>query len=68
MPKISLTEIKAFFGYRPRSQFKTMLRDQKAALKKYTYPGMTETGLKKLFVTLQTANAAHRAALRKDAF
>ena len=54
-------------GFRPGTHYTTMLKTPTAKLQAFIYPKMSETDLKTLVKTLETADPKQRSQLKKEA-
>ena len=65
--KHTKSQVKKSLGFRPGTHYGTMLKNPTAKLQAFIYPKMSETNLKTLVKTLETADINQKNAMKKEA-
>ena len=63
--KHTKSQVKKSLGFRPGTHYGTMLKNPTAKLQAFIYPKMSETNLKTLVKTLETADINQKNAMKK---
>jgi len=67
LAKHTKSQVKKSLGFRPGTHYGTMLTNPTAKLQAFIYPKMSETNLKTLVKTLETADIIQKNAMKKEA-
>ena len=67
LAKHTKSQVKKSLGFRPGTHYGTMLKTPTSKLQRFIYPKMSETDLKILVKTLETADTNQKNAVKKDA-
>jgi len=65
--RISISDLKKFFGFKPRTRYSTILKNPTTKFQPFMYPKMTAGELKTLVKKLQRADTRQRTQLKTDA-